>query len=85
MRSGPATARTSSTCDAAGSCRPGTREFSSEPAAGPRRSRLDEQIDALEKLRDGLDSCIGCGCLASARCRLSNPQDAAGRAGSGAQ
>ena len=27
------------------------------------RDRLDEQIDALRRLRDGLDSCIGCGCL----------------------
>src|SRR5881394_749542 len=26
------------------------------------RSRLDDQIRALERLRDGLDSCIGCGC-----------------------
>src|SRR3954468_19960794 len=27
------------------------------------RQRLDEQIEALTALRDGLDSCIGCGCL----------------------
>src|SRR5438270_6252290 len=27
------------------------------------RGRLDEQIAALSRLRDGLDSCIGCGCL----------------------
>src|SRR3954465_11723942 len=27
------------------------------------RTRLDEQIAALEQLRDGLTSCIGCGCL----------------------
>src|SRR5438445_3489399 len=26
------------------------------------RHRLDDQIAALTKLRDGLDSCIGCGC-----------------------
>src|SRR3954467_14269024 len=26
------------------------------------RARLDEQIAALQQLRDGLDSCIGCGC-----------------------
>lgn len=48
------------------------------------RSRLDEQIDALEKLRDGLDSCIGCGCLSLQRCRLSNPGDVAARSGPGA-
>lgn len=49
------------------------------------RGRLDEQIQALEALRDGLDSCIGCGCLSLARCRLSNPEDDAARAGSGAR
>src|SRR5438067_11880088 len=27
------------------------------------RERLDEQITALKQLRDGLSSCIGCGCL----------------------
>lgn len=47
--------------------------------------RLDEQIDALVALRDGLDSCIGCGCLSLARCRLSNPGDLMGAAGAGAR
>jgi len=42
------------------------------------RRRLDEQIRALEKLRDGLDTCIGCGCLSLKRCAFSNPDDAAG-------
>jgi len=37
--------------------------------------RLDDQIAALERLRDGLDSCIGCGCLSLQRCRMSNPGD----------
>lgn len=41
------------------------------------RSRLDEQIAALERLRDGLDSCIGCGCLSLRRCAFSNPDDIA--------
>lgn len=40
------------------------------------RGRLDEQITALEKLRAGLDSCIGCGCLSLRRCAISNPEDA---------
>ncbi len=48
------------------------------------RHRLDEQIEALSKLRDGLDSCIGCGCLSLQRCRLSNPEDVAATAGPGA-
>ena len=41
------------------------------------RGRLDDQIAALEKLRDGLDSCIGCGCLSLQRCAISNPFDVA--------
>jgi MerR family redox-sensitive transcriptional activator SoxR len=49
------------------------------------RARLDEQIDALTALRDGLDSCIGCGCLSLARCRLSNPDDRMSEAGPGAR
>jgi MerR family transcriptional regulator, redox-sensitive transcriptional activator SoxR len=49
------------------------------------RARLDEQIDALTALRDGLDSCIGCGCLSLQRCRISNPGDQAGNLGAGAR
>lgn len=49
------------------------------------RGRLDEQIAALEALRDGLDSCIGCGCLSLQRCRLSNPGDGAAAGGQGAR
>ena len=41
------------------------------------RARLDEQIEALERIRDGLDSCIGCGCLSLQRCQVSNPGDVA--------
>ena len=41
------------------------------------RTRLNEQIGALERLRDGLDSCIGCGCLSLGRCAISNPRDVA--------
>jgi len=41
------------------------------------RGRLDEQIRALQQLRDGLDSCIGCGCLSLDRCAISNPRDVA--------
>ena len=48
------------------------------------RSRLDEQITALTQLRDGLDSCIGCGCLSLRRCAISNPADQAAGAGPGA-
>jgi MerR family redox-sensitive transcriptional activator SoxR len=48
------------------------------------RGRLDAQIAALEKLRDGLDSCIGCGCLSLKRCAMSNPGDIARADGPGA-
>lgn len=41
------------------------------------RQRINERIAALEQLRDGLDSCIGCGCLSLARCGISNPDDRA--------
>ncbi len=48
------------------------------------RHRLDNEIRALERLRDGLDGCIGCGCLSLQRCRLSNPNDVAADRGPGA-
>jgi MerR family redox-sensitive transcriptional activator SoxR len=47
------------------------------------RPRLDEQIAVLERLRDRLDQCIGCGCLSLGVCRLANPGDAAGARGPG--
>ena len=49
------------------------------------RDRLDERIRALEQLRDGLSSCIGCGCLSLTRCALSNPRDVAAAEGPGAR
>lgn len=48
------------------------------------RERLDEQIAALERLRDGLDSCIGCGCLSLKHCAIANPADTAAELGEGA-
>lgn len=49
------------------------------------RRRLDEQIAVLERLRDDLASCIGCGCLSFKACHLYNPADGAARLGSGAR
>jgi MerR family redox-sensitive transcriptional activator SoxR len=49
------------------------------------RARLDEQIAGLQALRDGLSTCIGCGCLSLRRCALSNPGDTARAGGAGAQ
>lgn len=48
------------------------------------RGRLDEQIRALIALRDGLDSCIGCGCLSLRTCAIQNPADVAASQGLGA-
>lgn len=49
------------------------------------RTRLDRRIEALVALRDGLTTCIGCGCLSLRRCALSNPQDVAAGLGPGAR
>lgn len=48
------------------------------------RSRLDDEIAALEALRDRLDGCIGCGCLSLQACRLFNPDDELAKRGPGA-
>ncbi|WP_018747339.1 redox-sensitive transcriptional activator SoxR [Chitiniphilus shinanonensis] len=47
------------------------------------RAALDQRIRRLERLRDELDSCIGCGCLSLADCPLRNPDDALGAQGPG--
>jgi MerR family redox-sensitive transcriptional activator SoxR len=47
------------------------------------RPRLDAQIAMLERLRDRLDTCIGCGCLSLKVCRLMNADDVAASAGPG--
>ena len=46
-------------------------------------TRIDDQIAELERLRMGLTSRIGCGCLSLSRCQLANPGDRAGRLGPG--
>jgi len=45
------------------------------------RDALDTRIAQLERLRDGLGSCIGCGCLSTETCPLRNPGDRIGRQG----
>ena len=47
------------------------------------RPMLDARIRALERLRDQLDSCIGCGCLSLETCALQNPEDEAAALGAG--
>jgi MerR family transcriptional regulator, redox-sensitive transcriptional activator SoxR len=48
------------------------------------RAELDARIDALQRLRDRLTSCIGCGCLSLRNCALHNPDDEMSRMGPGA-
>jgi MerR family redox-sensitive transcriptional activator SoxR len=46
-------------------------------------ARIDQRIAELERLKDGLTECIGCGCLSLERCKLANPDDRAARLGAG--
>ncbi len=46
-------------------------------------ARIDQRIAELERLRESLSDCIGCGCLSLDRCRLANPDDRAARLGPG--
>jgi MerR family transcriptional regulator, redox-sensitive transcriptional activator SoxR len=47
------------------------------------RGRLNDRIAELERLRDELTGCIGCGCLSLQRCSLYNSSDRAAKLGSG--
>ena len=47
------------------------------------RRELDAKIETLNRLRDHLDGCIGCGCLSLRRCALFNPDDSARSHGPG--
>ncbi len=47
------------------------------------RHDLDARIEQLEKLRDTLDNCIGCGCLSLKSCALHNVEDHLAEDGSG--
>ncbi|MEO5679502.1 MAG: redox-sensitive transcriptional activator SoxR [Acidimicrobiales bacterium] len=47
------------------------------------RPRIDAQIALLERLRDRLAGCIGCGCLSLKVCHLANPGDGAADLGPG--
>ncbi|NUR70385.1 MAG: redox-sensitive transcriptional activator SoxR [Hamadaea sp.] len=49
------------------------------------RAHLDERIAQLQRLRDDLTGCIGCGCLSMRTCQLANPGDVLGRTGPGAR
>ena len=45
--------------------------------------RVDEQMAQLQRLRDSLSDCIGCGCLSLKICKLLNPDDALKQRGPG--
>lgn len=49
------------------------------------RAQLDAHIQRLERLRDNLDGCIGCGCLSLRSCALFNPEDRDATSGPGAR
>ncbi len=51
--------------------------------SGSWQARIDERIAELERLKDGLSGCIGCGCLSMERCHMINPDDRVGRRGTG--
>jgi len=48
------------------------------------RSDLDERILHLQRLRDNLTGCIGCGCMSLKTCLLTNPDDVLAHSGPGA-
>ena len=47
------------------------------------RGDLNARIAQLERLRDNLDGCIGCGCLSLSACALYNPGDTRAAEGPG--
>ena len=51
--------------------------------SGAIRQRIDAQIARLEKVREDLDGCIGCGCLSLKKCALYNADDKWGESGKG--
>jgi MerR family redox-sensitive transcriptional activator SoxR len=46
---------------------------------------LDERMALLQRLRDTLGGCIGCGCLSLKACALYNPEDQVSVRGAGAR
>ncbi|RVT93372.1 redox-sensitive transcriptional activator SoxR [Sphingomonas crocodyli] len=51
--------------------------------AEPWRALIDARIETLRRLRDEVDSCIGCGCLSLTDCPLRNPEDRLAGQGAG--
>lgn len=47
------------------------------------RAQLDRKISYMERVRDSLEGCIGCGCLSMSNCPIYNPDDALAAKGPG--
>ena len=47
------------------------------------RAQIETRIALLQRTRDTLDGCIGCGCLSLAKCRLYNKDDRLAQRGPG--
>lgn len=47
------------------------------------RESLNARIAYMERLRDSLDGCIGCGCLSMKKCPIYNAEDKLGETGTG--
>lgn len=45
--------------------------------------RIDAQLEELQRLKRGVTTCIGCGCLSLTRCHVLNPADRAAALGPG--
>lgn len=51
--------------------------------SGKLQVHLDRRIADLQRMRDSLSGCIGCGCLSLGSCALYNPEDRAAQHGAG--
>src|ERR1700737_446937 len=60
---------------------PTSKDWARLPAGW--RQALDARIVHLQRLRDNLADCIGCGCLSLKSCALSNPGDVLAAQGPG--
>ena len=49
------------------------------------KKRIEARIAELERMREGLTHCIGCGCLSLGECQFANPGDRDSRSGAGAR
>lgn len=60
---------------------PNRRDWAKLSSAWERR--INDEIAQLERLKESLTGCIGCGCLSLTACKLANPGDRLSEAGPG--